>query len=129
MPWGSIRRTGRFIDLFANAVLPAWPNAIQHLDGPLIDLGLKVEHEPVPASELDSNAKRSKLCDRLLRLAAILREDLVTPLLPGHALNPGQYSFSFPCHPPGAEGLQERARPTVIPRRDGRWNSDAGRAQ
>jgi hypothetical protein len=81
---------GGFIDLFANAVPPAWPNAIQHLDGPLIDLGLEVEHEPIPASELDLDAQRSKLCDRLLRLPAILRQDLVTPLLPGHALNPGQ---------------------------------------
>jgi hypothetical protein len=75
------------------------------VDGPLIDLGLEVEHEPIPGSELDLNAQRSKLCDRLLRLAAILREDLVTSFLPGHALNPGQYPSPSVSTLPGQRGL------------------------
>jgi hypothetical protein len=107
---------GRLVDLFANAVSPAWPHAIEHLDASLIDLGLEVEDEPFPASKLDLNAQRSKLCDRLLRLAAIRREDPVTPLLPGHPLKPCQYRL-LPFTLPAAEGIARRARPTVIPRK------------
>ena len=92
-PLGSVLllKPGGSIDLFADALLPAWPNAIQHLDGPLIDLGLlEIEHEPIAAPQFHLNAQRSQLCDRLLRLATTLREDLVTPLPPSHAFNPGR---------------------------------------
>jgi hypothetical protein len=75
----------RFIDLFADAVAPLWPNALQDLDRPVIDPdALEIDHEPIAARELDTDAQRSQLRDHLLRLPATLREDLVPPLLPGH---------------------------------------------
>src|SRR5829696_1953100 len=76
---------GRFIDLFANAVAPPWPSALQDLDRPVIDPDvLEMDDEPIVARELDTDAQRSQLRDHFLRLAATLREDLVPPLLPGH---------------------------------------------
>src|SRR5215218_7806364 len=76
---------GRFIDLFANAVAPLWPSALQVLDRPVIDPDvLEMDDEPIVARELDTDAQRSQLRDHFLRLAATLREDLVPPLLPGH---------------------------------------------
>jgi hypothetical protein len=79
------RSPGGFTDLFANAVPPLWPNALQDLDGPLIDPdALEIDHEPIAARELDTDAQRSQLRDHLLRLPATLREDLVPPLPLGH---------------------------------------------
>jgi hypothetical protein len=76
---------GGFIELFANAVAPLWPNALQDLDRPVIDPdALEIDHEPIAARELDTDAQRSQLRDHLLRLPATLREDFVPPLLPGH---------------------------------------------
>ena len=77
---------GRFIDLFANAVAPLWPSALQDLDRPVIDPDvLEMDDEPIVARELDTDAQRSQLRDHFLRLAATLRENLVPPLLPGHS--------------------------------------------
>jgi hypothetical protein len=50
-----------------------------------IDLGvLKGEYERVPVPEFNADAQGSQLCDRLLRPAAILGADLVSPLIPVH---------------------------------------------
>jgi len=70
--------------LVANAISPAWPNAIQDLDRPVIDQEvLELEYEPITARELNADAQGSHLCDRLLRGSATFREDLLTPLLRG----------------------------------------------
>src|SRR5215204_4280439 len=73
------------VDLFANAVAPLWPSALEELDRPVIDPDvLEMDDEPIVARELDTDAQRSQLRDHFLRLAATLREDLVPPLLLGH---------------------------------------------
>jgi hypothetical protein len=69
----------------ANALPPARPNALEHLARPVIDHGvLNREHEQVAAPQLDTESQGPQLRDRLLRLAATLRAELVLPLLPVH---------------------------------------------
>jgi hypothetical protein len=111
---------GRGVDLIADALPPARPNALQGLAHPVIDDGvLDNEHEQVAALQLNTESQGSHLRNRLLRLGATLWADPVLSLHPIHrsrlSLRPAFLRFLRHRLIPQSGGLEGLLTIHVVP--------------
>jgi hypothetical protein len=106
---------GRGVDLIADALPPARPNALQGLAHPVIDN----EHEQVAALQLNTESQGSHLRNRLLRLGATLWADPVLSLHPIHrsrlSLRPAFLRFLRHRLIPQSGGLEGLLTIHVVP--------------
>ena len=91
-PCSGVSRGRATIRLLGYAHPPGWPDPIECVgdDGVGVRALLhpEVEHEPGTAFEAGTDAPRSQLRDRLLRLPEAARQHLTPPLVLGHASGP-----------------------------------------